>query len=109
MDKKKLLTDYEKCQIDILKMEGHSRLLKRSKYCIRRYFKNIGNSMVSQKRDPQKTNLKGSQQQFYITCQSKTQVGPRSLTSSHLTSSQRIHTSQIYKNEEESLLNLQHK
>ena len=57
MDKWKLLTDYEKGQIDTLKMEVHSnrsigRLQKRSEYCIQCYFKNIGNSRVSQKRGP---------------------------------------------------------
>ena len=55
MDKRKLLTAYEKGQIDLLTMDGLSkrcigRLLKRSEYCIGRFFKNIRNSEVLQKR-----------------------------------------------------------
>jgi len=59
MDKRKLLTEYEKGQIDTLKLEGHSnraigRLLKRSEYCIRHYLNNVANPRVSQKRGPKK-------------------------------------------------------
>ena len=58
MDKRKLLTDNEKGQFDILKIEGHlnhsfGRLLKRSEYCFSSYFQNIENSRVLQKRGPQ--------------------------------------------------------